>query len=291
MPSSSRRKRASDDYEQEARQAAIDVEELFEEISAVRNDDLAAMVPLFDPEEVMLGDPMNSSEDVLVALLRSISLRYDRDPPFDYEMEDARDRFADRSHDAFFAIKSISPAAVRKDKETAIAAGSSLMLEAKILMNLEKHPHICQVYGLSASGPLASFGSEHLEDNFFLIIDAISETLPERLKAWREKKSYEGERFDDLASRQSRFTQRLEVALEISSAMTFLANRNLVYFLHPEKVGFDVRYKRIKLFGFGSVRESGKDPYYRFQAEDMRKRMYLAPEALRDEPVTVSADA
>ena len=284
-----------ENYEEDARQAAIDVEDLFESTSELRNDNLAAMVALFDPEEVHLGESLEGcfGDDFTVQHLRRIQLRYERDPPFEYEMEDARDRFADRSHEPYFAVKSISPKCVTADRSNAATSGASLMLEVKILMNLEKHPHICQVYGLSASGPMASFGSDHLEDNFFMIIDAISETLPDRLRAWKERKCYEGQRFDDLASRQQRLTQRLEVALEITSAMTFLANRHLVYFLHPEKVGFDVRYKRIKLFQFGSVRESGRSPYFVYEVQDMRKRMYLAPEVFREneeEPVTCSAD-
>ena len=280
---------AETDLQRIARQAAIDVEENFANISSLRNDDVAAMIAVFDSEEIAIEKTLNSGI-FTISGLRGISVRYGRDPPFDEEMEDMRHRFAERSHKGYFAVKCVSREAIEKDEETTASTAAALIVEAKILMNLEKHPHICQLYGLNANGTDAWFGGNVMEEEFFLIIDAISETLPERMKAWREKKCYEGERFDDLATRQSQLTQRLEVALDICSAMTFLSNRNIVYFLHPEKVGFDARYKRIKLFQFGHARESGRGTFFNYEEADMMKRVYLAPEVLRHKDVTISAD-
>jgi hypothetical protein len=276
------------DHQAVAREAAIQVQEDFDASSEFRDVHREAAIALYDPEEVLMKDVIYSGFFCTLSVLRGISLR-----PSDFEdyIEEHRDRFAGRSHDGHYALKYISPESVKKDEETARNAGAALMIEAKMLMNLAPHPHICQLYGLNASGTSTAFGSKIAANGFFLIIDSISETLPQRIAAWREKKCYhEGERFDDLKTRQSQLTQRLEVAFDICSPMVFLAKRNIVYCFHPEKCGFDSRYKRIKLFHFGQARESGKDPYSNFIDGDMRYRGYLAPEIFKKETVTCDAD-
>jgi hypothetical protein len=277
------------DHQAVAREAAIRVQENFEASSELRDVNREAAIALYNPEEVLIKDTICSGFFCTVSGLRGISLRPSN---FKDSIEEHRDRFAGRSHDGGYALKYISPESVKQDEETARIAGATLMIEAKMLMNLAPHPHICQLYGLNASGINTTFGSKISEDGFFLIIDSISETLPQRMAAWREKKGYhEGERFDDLKTRQSQLTQRLEVALDICSPMVFLSKRKIVYCLHPEKCGFDSKYKRIKLFHFGQARESGKEPYSTFIDEDMRYRAYLAPEIFKEETaVTCDAD-
>jgi hypothetical protein len=130
------------DLQRVARQAAIEVEEEFENISSLRNDSVAAMVAAFDPEEIMIETTLKSGKCFTISELRGISLRYGRDPPFDEAMEEIRDRFAERSCEGNFAVKCVNRGAIEKDKETAASTAAALIVETKILMNLEKHPHI-----------------------------------------------------------------------------------------------------------------------------------------------------
>lgn len=289
---------SEDDIAVAVRQAAIEVEEYFDDHSKFRDDSRAAMAASFGPEELLLGpkkslfDRISKNGGVFsVYALRGISLgNTDRGPPFGEVAEQCRARFAGRSHEGHYAVKFVDPHALQTDPRSAVDAASSLVAEAKILMNLEKHPHVSRIYGIHVRGPGAGFANNPIEQNFFLIADAISETLPDRIRAWRKGEAYEGERLDDLEVRQSKVTQRLEIALDIVSALTFLSKRNLVYFLHPEKVGFDSRMKRIKLFDFGHAQESGKSPYFFFEENNMVRRVYLAPEVLRREKIALDAD-
>ena len=172
-----------------ARRAAIRIHEEFESYSDLRTDSRDTILPLFDPDEVLTEDVLHENPFSTVAYLRGISCYDDprRKPLFDDDMEDARDRLMDRSHDGHFAVKYVNPKAVLKDKQTAADAAAALMIEAKILMNLAPHPHICQLYGMNANGTRAIFGCAPMDNGFYLIIDSISETLPQRMAAWRER--------------------------------------------------------------------------------------------------------
>ena len=288
------------DLQEIARKAAVAIQEEFDRHSTLRNSSREMAVPIFDPKEIMLREireTLSTGRFCSVARLRGISIRYDREEPFDQELEDHRDHFADRSHEEHFVVKAASYKSITTNTQMAARAAASIMLETKILANQAKHPHICQLYGTNASGVTANFGCKQIENGFFIITDMISETLPERMQSWRAKKGYEGDRFDSLESRQSQLTQRLEVVLDICSAMLFLAGRSLIYHLHPKKIGFDSRYARIKLFDFSEAREMASLPLQQHHAssilletEDMWRKVYLAPEVLLDETVTVSSD-
>lgn len=288
--------------ERATRQAAMEVMEDFEDYSAIRNDGRAGMVALFDPSELCLEDASSSSSNGPKIIRQGVFATYHlkcislgdscgRDPPFSDEMEESRERFADRSREGYFSVKFAHRDALKKSPKDALNAACAMALEAKTLMNLPKHPHICQIYGVHADGPKAGFTNPLLEGNYFTIVDEISETLKQRISAWRKNESYEEERFDDLQQLQSKITQRLEVVVDIVSALEFLGNQKLVYLFHPGKCGFDSRMKRIKLHDFGHSQESGKVPYFQFNEErDMTKRVYCAPEVLKGREVTVAAD-
>eukprot|EP00529_Nitzschia_sp_RCC80_P002911 CAMPEP_0113456100 /NCGR_PEP_ID=MMETSP0014_2-20120614/8712_1 /TAXON_ID=2857 /ORGANISM="Nitzschia sp." /LENGTH=1108 /DNA_ID=CAMNT_0000347541 /DNA_START=262 /DNA_END=3586 /DNA_ORIENTATION=- /assembly_acc=CAM_ASM_000159 len=262
----------------------------------------------------------NSNQPYLISHLDGICLS--QDVEFDDEdIEETRERFAERtSYENYFAVKFVnpslfsrtsddgdgdgdgnnahSPERIEQRKKLVQQVSSSLVLECKILSNLEKkHPHISQVYATTPKGCTAGFGHRVLEDNFFIVTDEIKETLSDRVRSWRNKQSYEAERFDDQERSQSEVTQRLEVGLDIASALAFLSNRRIVYLLNPSKVGFDTRMGRIKLFCFGTAFEDGEKPFVTTNPHDtdMKKLVYCAPEVLRQDSnmkgVTVSADS
>lgn len=293
-----------DKVERAIRQAAIEVVEDFEDYSAIRNDWRAAMVAVFEPSEVCLdhstssnsspSSPKSMRQGVFgVYRLKSISLTDSstREHPFSEEMIENRERFADRSHEGYFSVKFALQDALRKSPKDALNAACAMALEANTLMNLPKHPHICQIYGVHVKGPNAGFANRVLEENYFTIVDEVSETLKQRISAWRKNEAYEEERFDDQKRKQSEITQRLEIVVDIVSALQFLGSQNLVYLFHPGKCGFDSRMSRIMLHDFGHSQESGKVPYFQFSEEkDMAKRVYCAPEVLKGREVTVTAD-
>lgn len=88
---------------------------------------------------------------------------------------------------------------------------------------------------------------------------------------------------DGLAIAKVEYTklmERLEMALDIASALLFLSDRQIVFNLRPEKVGFDARYSRIKLCNFGQVRENGQidQAPSLTKTDDIRTLAYTAPE-------------
>jgi Protein tyrosine and serine/threonine kinase len=173
-----------------------------------------------------------------------------------------------------------------------------MMMETKILMNLAPHPNICQIYGVTAAGSDAFLSRG--KEGFYIILDRLVGTMIQRLNEWRTQQQQEistrqakGDDDKVIAMQQyQRLMQRLEVALDIGSALLFLSDRQIVFHLRPDKVGFDARYGRIKLIDFGQARENGQldqAPSLN-KTDDIRTLAYTAPEVLCQAPVTVAAD-
>jgi len=186
-----------------------------------------------------------------------------------------------------------------------------MMMETKILMNLAPHPNICQIYGVTAAGSDAFLSRG--KDGFYIILDKLSGTMAEKLELWRQQLQQEKQQMvkrkaisgqgdggggDDhhqtaIAMEQYRqLMQRLELALDVGSALLFLSDRQIVFHLRPEKIGFDVRHGRIKLCDFGQARENGQldQAPSLTKTDDIRTLAYVAPEVLCQAPVTVAAD-
>ena len=180
----------------------------------------------------------------------------------------------------------------------AASAASDMMMETKILMNLAPHPNISQIYGVTAAGSDAFLSRG--KDGFYIILDRLSSTMTEKLETWREQQEQEittrkAKGDDDKAialEQHKKRMQRLEVALDVGSALLFLSDRQIVFHLRPEKIGFDVRYNRIKLCDFGQARENGQldQAPSLTKTDDIRTLAYVAPEVLCQAPVTVAAD-
>ena len=180
----------------------------------------------------------------------------------------------------------------------AASAASDMMMETKILMNLAPHPNICQIYGVTAAGSDAFLSRG--KEGFYIILDRLSGTMIQQIKKWREEQEKEialrrskGEEEKSIALNEyQKLMQRLEVALDIGSALLFLSDRQIVFHLRPDKVGFDVRYNRIKLCDFGQARENGQldQAPSLTKTDDIRTLAYTAPEVLCQAPVTVAAD-
>ena len=171
-------------------------------------------------------------------------------------------------------------------------------METKILMNLAPHPNICQIYGVTAAGSDAFLSRG--KEGFYIILDRLKETMIQRLDEWRTQQEQEistrqakGDDDKLIAMQQyERLMQRLEMALDVGSALLFLSDRQIVFHLRPDKIGFDVRYGRLKLIDFGQARENGQldQAPSLTKTDDIRTLAYTAPEVLCQAPVTVAAD-
>jgi len=180
----------------------------------------------------------------------------------------------------------------------AASAASDFMMETKILMNLAPHPNICQIFGVTAAGSDAFLSQG--KEGFYIILDRLKDTLVQKMTTWREQqytdittRQQKGDDVQDIAKDQyDKLMQRLEMALDIGSALLFLSDRQIVFHIRPDKVGFDARYGRIKLCDFGQARENGQldQAPSLTKTDDIRTLAYTAPEVLCQAPVTVAAD-
>mmetsp|Transcript_22867 Transcript_22867/g.49898 ORF Transcript_22867/g.49898 Transcript_22867/m.49898 type:complete len:711 (+) Transcript_22867:170-2302(+) len=221
-----------------------------------------------------------------------------REGDFSPDMDLARNRFMSRSGDGSFCVKYIIPNLLTTP-ETGPNVAADLAFEIRILSNLPGHPNISPVYGL-VQGGVHALSKEMIistndvvplcrsaQEGFFFITDRIQELLTDRIDAWRHKQGY-----NDNAG--SKFSQRLEVGLDVSSALLFLHDREIVFHIRPDKVGFDAKHACLKLFNFTEARQDGMkaSDQSRFvtKSQDIRTLAYTAPEVLCNAPVTTSSD-
>lgn len=280
-----------------ALKTAIAVARAFDANCALRNPAKECTIPMFEPQELVLGEPLRSSGFFTDVALRGIKLtRNLQHGEFSEDEEEFRLRFAERSIDGHYAVKFLQKGIY--NSVHAASAASDMMMETKILMNLAPHPNICQIYGVTAAGSDAFLSRG--KEGFYIVLDRLSGTMIQRTNEWRQQQQKDllasknmGEDDNTIALGQyQKLMQRLEVALDIGSALLFLSDRQIVFHLRPDKVGFDVRYSRIKLCDFGQARENGQldQAPSLTKTDDIRTLAYTAPEVLCQAPVTVAAD-
>lgn len=280
-----------------ALKTAIAVARAFDANCVLRNPRKECTVPMFEPQELVLGETLRSSGFFIDMHLRGIRLTKELlHGDFSEEEEEYRERFAERSADGFYAVKYLQKGVY--SSVHAASAAADFMMETKILMNLAPHPNCVQIYGVTAAGSDAFLSRGR--EGFYIIVDRLSSTLLQRLNFWREERQEnigsmieKGE--DTVAIAKAEYKkqmERLEAALDIASALLFLSDRQIVYNIRPEKVGFDARYQQIKLCDFGQARENGQidQAPSLIKTDDIRTLAYTAPEVLCQAPVTVSAD-
>ena len=213
----------------------------------------------------------------------------------------AKKHFTKRSRNEYqyYSVKLLQDGIMETDHGP--YATTEMIVETKILMNLSStHPHIMNIYGITSSN-ISTLSSARLLDgseSYFFITDRISETLTERIEQWRQLNNNHlilpstSNPMIDTQRQPPHITKRLEIALDVASALIFLHDRNIVYYLRPDKIGFDIRYGVVKLCYFGQCRQHHMEsnPRSVTQSDNMSVLAYTAPEIFCMAPANTVAD-
>lgn len=185
-----------------------------------------------------------------------------------------------------YAIKTINKDGLRKD--LLVWSAAYLVAETRMLSGID-HPHIIRFCGWgSSSSQLHTFEGTGIKEDetprlqygHFLIIERLEIILKKQLKEWELERRrmagcfLAGRRYPDEAKivgatsvnhkyRRNRqinylnrmYTERLGVAMRLSSAIEYLHERNILHRdIKPQNIGFDAE-GNVKLFDFGISKE------------------------------------
>ena len=133
-----------------------------------------------------------------------------------------------------------------KDKVLFGRAAQSLVQEASIMRQLRGHQNILQLRGISgdADSPMPTKCGL---DAFFLVTDALKETMADRIAKWSANKG-------SPAQQQERWMYSLNYSLQIAQALAFCHEQRIIYRdCKCDNVGF-IDEHTIQLFDFGLAR-------------------------------------
>jgi len=192
-----------------------------------------------------------------------------------------------------YIIKNLNPKLAFNPKKLVVGA-KDLVMEAHFLSSFG-HDNIINLQGWSAAG-VAGFSETGRADGFFLVFERLQETLSRRITTWRErsKDSKKGSLMKSRASlRMQLFTERVQVAVDIASAVEYLHSKRVIYRdLKPANIGFNTDGV-VKLFDFGLAVElpEGSEPNSTFNlAGNTGTSRYMAVEVIRKHPYNCKVD-
>jgi serine/threonine protein kinase len=179
-----------------------------------------------------------------------------------------------------YVIKHLKPSLMSNPEDFQLAA-RDLAIEAHLMATL-RHPNILKLRGLAGDGVDAYLSGRY--DGFFLIFDRLEDTLDQCIDTWRN---------DELNGQRRDYSQPLQYASQIASAVSFLHERDIIYRdLKPKNVGIDAR-GNVKLFDFGFARllphNRNVDDTFKMTGRIGTLR-YMAPEVALKEPYNLKAD-
>jgi len=256
-----------------------------------------SLIPKFNISEIKFGHELGRGEFCSVFEVREVVLVEEEiTKPSDDGSSDSnilQDRwFIAKNHTgeqkgARYAVKTVMNN--HNDPSSFVGAVMDLAIEARFLAVLN-HPNILKMRAVSARNPY--------EGNYFILLDRLHDTLKERIVVWKEKntKITGLNRLRDIKGekKKSLWTHRLLVALDISSALKYLHERNIIYRdLKPTNIGFDAKGD-VKLFDFGLARELNSNEKLANDLYHLSGRTgslrYMAPEVAKEKPYNTSVD-
>lgn len=190
--------------------------------------DVEDVVPPFEREEIIpnLGDLLGKGGFNNVYELTRIDLL---SASTNNNVEKLRSRLANSKEK--LAVKFLCDEAMNNADEFCNGA-ADLLMEAKYLSALAKHPHpgLIKLHGIAAAG--AEGFSSGLKGGYFLIVDRLTDTLDRRIDVWREVRR---RRMKDTSNAVNRkllkalYFQRIMVAYDIASALKHLHKLEIVF--------------------------------------------------------------
>mmetsp|Transcript_29965 Transcript_29965/g.82234 ORF Transcript_29965/g.82234 Transcript_29965/m.82234 type:complete len:956 (-) Transcript_29965:1111-3978(-) len=278
--------------------AAIAAREFDAHFGAIKNPQRENGTPLFHSQELLTArEPIRQSgyyTEYALTAVRLVTetgqfgdLPQTRPSSTSEKQQEARHRFMERSIDGHYSVKYLQAGLIEATDHGGTAAGD-MIYETRILMNLTpQHPNITPIYGVNSGGIDTFLETRAPKDGFFFFSDRIVDTLQERMEQWRKGKKAKGRGVIP------RMPERMDVAFDIASALLFLNDRNIVYYVRPDKVGFDAKQGIVKLCNFSQARYDGMQEHLSrsiTKAADMGTLAYTAPEILCKSPGTTSCD-
>eukprot|EP00986_Skeletonema_menzelii_P006137 scaffold2316_cov135-Skeletonema_menzelii.AAC.12 len=202
-----------------------------------------------------------------------------------------------------YAIKYLKDDILSQPNSYAIGT-LDLVIEGMFLASLS-HPNIIKVRALPEGG--VDCLMQPKGKGYFLVLDRLFDTLTDRIyNKWQDEHRVEatggsgclclpfGKKNNTSSAEENKYLgERLKVAFDISAALKFLHNKNIIYRdIKPENLGFDVRGD-IKLFDLGLVKEL--DPQKMKKSGNYKLSMagtprYMAPECGKRKRYNLSAD-
>lgn len=141
-----------------------------------------------------------------------------------------------------------------KDKDTFTTAARSLVREAVIMQKLSGHVNILELRGISSDACAPLCTSEGF-DAFFLVTDALKETMETRLVRWNKNPAQQ------LSQQQERWRHKLNYALQIAKALAHCHENRIIYRdCKCANIGFSDK-RTIQLFDFGLARTIPDEDY------------------------------
>lgn len=204
-----------------------------EEMSKRSNliSDLDDVVPTFERDEIIpnLGDLLGKGGFNNVYELDRIDLLSSSSSAANNNIEKLRSRLVNSKEK--LAVKFLCDEAMNNADEFCNGA-ADLLMEAKYLSALAKHPHpgLITLHGIASDG--ATGFSSGLRGGYFLIVDRLIDTLDRRIDVWREVRRRRRKDTSNAVNRKllkALYFQRIMVAYDIASALKHLHKLEIVF--------------------------------------------------------------
>jgi serine/threonine protein kinase len=197
-----------------------------------------------------------------------------------------------------YAMKALSKVTV-KDTNLLCQGIFDLVMEARLLSQIEPHPHVIKMRAVAATSPF--------HEDFFIVVDRLYGTLEDRINEWKSQEQQQQQPkvaalWNALSSecRARRQQQRLllwepryQACHDLASALEHLHQHRIVHRdIKPQNIGYNIRGD-LTLFDFGLSRElpsqQNQDGLYKMTGYVGSPR-YMAPEIANRQPYNRQCD-